>query len=68
MRPSLVRVKREDGATLAVVALSMTLILGMAALTVDFGSSFAKRRRFGIRSIALKTALKNPRRIPTVWK
>ena len=44
MRRCLSQVKRQEGATLAVVALSMTLILGMAALTVDFGSSFAKRR------------------------
>lgn len=44
MRLRLHRLHQEQGATLALVALSMTVLLGMTALSVDFGSSFAKRR------------------------
>ena len=44
MRGRLPRVQEERGATLAIVAVSMVVLLGLTALTVDFGSAFAKRR------------------------
>jgi Flp pilus assembly protein TadG len=37
-------VRDEDGATLAIVVVSLVVILGMAALAIDFGTSYVTRR------------------------
>lgn len=45
MRMRLLRASREeDGGILAIVVVCLVVMLGMVALTVDFGSSYVKRR------------------------
>jgi hypothetical protein len=44
VRTGRLRLRDESGATLAFVAVSIVALVGMVALTADFGAMFAKRR------------------------